>query len=64
MAAQTKPKKKAPARKNGEEKAAASPYDALLRFALRFPETVEEYPWGETVIKVRARSFSSEQQHE
>lgn len=35
----------------------ARPYDKLLRFALRFPEAVEEHPWGETAIKVRGKIF-------
>jgi predicted DNA-binding protein (MmcQ/YjbR family) len=41
--------------------AAASPArraEALLRsFALKYPETVEEFPWGERVIKVRKKVF-------
>ena len=30
---------------------------ALRRFALRFPEAVEEFPWGESAIKVRGKVF-------
>ena len=41
--------------------AAASPArraETLLRaFALAYPETVEEFPWGERVIKVRKKVF-------
>jgi predicted DNA-binding protein (MmcQ/YjbR family) len=29
----------------------------LLAFALSFPETREDHPWGETVAKVRAKVF-------
>jgi predicted DNA-binding protein (MmcQ/YjbR family) len=41
--------------------AAASPArraEALLRtFALAYPDAVEEFPWGERVIKVRKKVF-------
>lgn len=47
--------KKHPQRK--AVKKAARPYDAILRFALSFPEAVEEHPWGETAIKVRGKIF-------
>ena len=31
--------------------------DHLRRFALRFPETREDHPWGESAIKVRGKTF-------
>ncbi len=41
--------------------AAASPArraEALLRsFALTYPESVEDFPWGERVVKVRKKVF-------
>ena len=30
---------------------------ALRKYALAFPEAVEEWPWGERVIKVRGKIF-------
>jgi predicted DNA-binding protein (MmcQ/YjbR family) len=35
----------------------ARTYEALLRFALGFPEAHEDHPWGETVAKVRGKVF-------
>ncbi|HEY3776786.1 MAG TPA: MmcQ/YjbR family DNA-binding protein [Rhizomicrobium sp.] len=29
----------------------------MRKFALRFPETQEDHPWGETAIKVRGKTF-------
>lgn len=31
---------------------------ALRRFALRYPEAVEDFPWGERTIKVRGKIFA------
>jgi len=31
--------------------------EALRQFALGYPETVEEFPWGERVVKVRKKVF-------
>jgi predicted DNA-binding protein (MmcQ/YjbR family) len=31
--------------------------DPLVTFALSFPEAWEDHPWGETVIKVKAKIF-------
>lgn len=31
--------------------------DHIRRFALTFPETREDHPWGETAIKVRDKTF-------
>jgi predicted DNA-binding protein (MmcQ/YjbR family) len=31
--------------------------DKLLAFALSLPESVEEHPWGEDVVKVRGKIF-------
>jgi predicted DNA-binding protein (MmcQ/YjbR family) len=52
-------KKKAarPKRAAKKKRSAARPHDALLRFALTFPEAVEDHPWGETVVKVRGKVF-------
>jgi predicted DNA-binding protein (MmcQ/YjbR family) len=36
---------------------AAKPFDQLKAFALAYPEAWEDHPWGETVIKVRAKIF-------
>jgi predicted DNA-binding protein (MmcQ/YjbR family) len=33
------------------------PYQQLRRTALSYPETHEDHPWGETVIKVRGKVF-------
>jgi predicted DNA-binding protein (MmcQ/YjbR family) len=39
-------------------KAPANRHEAQLRkFALSFPETVEEFPWGHRAIKVRSKTF-------
>jgi predicted DNA-binding protein (MmcQ/YjbR family) len=32
-------------------------YDLLRAAALRFPEAVEEFPWGHSAIKVRGKAF-------
>lgn len=37
--------------------AAAAIQAELLRFALTLPEAYEDRPWGETVVKVRAKIF-------
>jgi len=31
--------------------------DHVRKFALRFPETREDHPWGESAIKVRGKTF-------
>ena len=36
---------------------ARSPRAALRALALRYPEAHEDFPWGETVIKVRNKVF-------
>lgn len=43
MAAQKKPK--------------ASPLAKVRAAALAYPETVEEFPWGESVVKVKGKVF-------
>ena len=53
MAAKKKAKK--PAKK--AVKKATSPYKTLKAFALSFPESTEEHPWGDTAIKVRGKTF-------
>ena len=50
-------KRKSVQRRTTKKKSAAKPYDAILGFALTFPEAVEEHPWGETAIKVRGKIF-------
>jgi len=32
-------------------------FERLRDFALRFPETREDHPWGESAIKVRGKTF-------
>jgi predicted DNA-binding protein (MmcQ/YjbR family) len=32
-------------------------FDHVRRFALAFPETREDHPWGESAIKVRGKTF-------
>lgn len=32
-------------------------FDALRAFALRYPETREDLPWGESAIKVKGKTF-------
>jgi predicted DNA-binding protein (MmcQ/YjbR family) len=32
-------------------------FEHLRAFALRFPETREDHPWGESAIKVRGKTF-------
>ena len=49
--------KAAKSKRAAKKKVAARPFDRLLRFALTFPEAVEEHPWGETAIKVRGKIF-------
>ena len=34
-----------------------TPFDSLKAAALAYPEAWEDHPWGETVIKVRAKIF-------
>ena len=34
-----------------------TPFDILKAAALAYPEAWEDHPWGETVIKVRAKIF-------
>ncbi|MDQ6711953.1 MAG: MmcQ/YjbR family DNA-binding protein [Candidatus Dormibacteraeota bacterium] len=31
---------------------------ALRKFALKYPETAEDFPWGERTIKVRGKIFA------
>ena len=50
-------KRKSVQRRTVKKKSAVRPYEAILRFALTFPEAVEEHPWGETAIKVRGKIF-------
>ena len=39
-------------------KTAGNRHEAALRkFALRFPEAVEEFPWGHRAIKVKSKTF-------
>jgi predicted DNA-binding protein (MmcQ/YjbR family) len=38
-------------------KRAASPYARLRLVALSFPDTREEFPWGECAVKVRGKIF-------
>jgi hypothetical protein len=33
------------------------PFDILKAAALAYPEAWEDHPWGETVVKVRAKIF-------
>ena len=40
-----------------DEHAALTPELQLLKLALAYPETTEEYPWEERVIKVRGKIF-------
>ena len=35
----------------------ASVREKVLAFALSLPESVEEHPWGEDVVKVRGKIF-------
>lgn len=32
-------------------------FEALRRHGLAFPETVEDFPWGHTALKVRGKTF-------
>ena len=34
-----------------------TPFDTLRRAALTYPEAHEDFPWGETAIKVRGKMF-------
>ena len=50
--------KKKPRVKTAASRATAARAEADLRaFALSFPETREEFPWGERVVKVRKKVF-------
>ena len=40
-----------------DEHAALTPELQLLKLALAYPETTEEFPWEERVIKVRGKIF-------
>lgn len=31
--------------------------DSLVRYAMTYPETREDHPWGETAVKVRDKAF-------
>ena len=31
--------------------------DSLRKFALSFPETIEEFPWGHSAMKVKGKAF-------
>jgi predicted DNA-binding protein (MmcQ/YjbR family) len=35
-----------------------SPFAALRRHGLAFPEAVEDFPWGHTALKVRGKTFA------
>jgi len=52
MAARKKPARKKPTRSGFRKREAA-----LRRYALGFPEAYEEFPWGESVIKVNKKIF-------
>ena len=43
---------------DGATKAHARALQQLRDAALRYPETVEEYPWGHSAFKVRGKSFA------
>src|SRR6266481_10074190 len=34
-----------------------TPFEHIRNFALGYPESHEDHPWGETVIKVRRKGF-------
>ena len=51
--AKPKPRKRAAAHK----RVPVSPFARLRKFALAFPETHEDHPWGDTLIKVRGKTF-------
>jgi predicted DNA-binding protein (MmcQ/YjbR family) len=38
-------------------KAPEKAFEALRKFALSYPETREDHPWGDTAIKVRGKTF-------
>ena len=40
-----------------DAQAALTPELRLLQLALTYPETTEEFPWGERVLKVRGKIF-------
>ncbi|HUJ47312.1 MAG TPA: MmcQ/YjbR family DNA-binding protein [Rhizomicrobium sp.] len=56
MKAATK-KSKPAVRKTGAKARSVSPFARLRKFALGFPETHEDHPWGDTLIKVRGKTF-------
>jgi predicted DNA-binding protein (MmcQ/YjbR family) len=35
-----------------------TPFEALRRHGLGFPEAVEDFPWGHTALKVRGKTFA------
>ena len=35
----------------------AGPFQALRAYGLGLPETVEDFPWGHTALKVRGKTF-------
>jgi len=35
-----------------------TPFAALRRHGLAFPETQEDFPWGHTALKVRGKTFA------
>ncbi len=37
--------------------AAEADFETLRRHGLGFPETVEDFPWGHTALKVRGKTF-------
>jgi predicted DNA-binding protein (MmcQ/YjbR family) len=39
------------------DRGAQAAFDALRAHALSYPETHEDHPWGETVVKVRGKVF-------
>jgi predicted DNA-binding protein (MmcQ/YjbR family) len=46
-----------PADTKKKKKTKPTPFAHLRKFALAYPETREDKPWGETAIKVRGKTF-------
>jgi predicted DNA-binding protein (MmcQ/YjbR family) len=51
------PRKKAPAMKPARSKAGSRLSDLVREYALSFPETHEDQPWGHPAFKVKNKSF-------